>query len=648
MRLKLLLIGFGALFLLLAGMRPDTMPYSNAQARYSDSITAHWPNALFLRDSILERHEFPVWRDTILAGQPFAANPLNKTAYPLQWFAVIFPPTLHLNIMIVIHLLIAGSGMWQWVKSLGLRQEAIILSAAAYTFAPQLIGRTGAGHFDMLYALAWWPWLMWTVKRSADQPKWMAFLQIGVVAALLFLADTRTSLFAFLTAGIYGVYCFYQSNSLREVYKSLTSLPVFVLLTLSLLIPLFLWQPYLTRASLTPQDAGTYSLEPIQLVSLMLPAQQNVETQIYLGLPVLALTVLGILAATRRRKIIAFIVFVIITLYSLGLNGFLWPIIVRIIPTLLWFRVPTKAWLILTLFVPLLAGYGLQWLLNTIENGAVIPYLKRLNLLVAVSTLIAILVALFGVVVLKVASGAGVIISLALGGILIAALNKRLGAQRVFILILIFTLLDLGIVGYQSAQWRGTDMWLDPYRPLAERLTAENPDTIYSPTYSLEPQVAEVYHLRLFGGVDPFQLAGIVDAVSQGSGIPHTQYNPVVPPLEGIEDEADAAQANPNAIIHTDILAQWHVSHVVSGHALENDRLELVDTVNGVYIYKNLDYVARSFPTTIPDWPAAWPGLPDQATVQQFNQTTILMTFISGIGWIIVLGWFILLRIRHR
>ena len=76
-------------------------------------------------------------KDTILGGGPFAANPLNKTAYPLQWLALILPPALHINLLIVLHLLVAGWGMWCWARSLDLPEPAAALSALAYVFAPK-------------------------------------------------------------------------------------------------------------------------------------------------------------------------------------------------------------------------------------------------------------------------------------------------------------------------------------------------------------------------------------------------------------------------------------------------------------------------------------------------------------------------------
>lgn len=650
MRLKLTLIVFGALLLLTAGIRPDALPYSDSESSYSDSVTSHWPNALFLREAVLERGEFPVWRETIMAGQPFAANPLNKTAYPLQWLVLLFQPALHLNIMIILHLVIAGSGMWLWARSLGLRIEAVGLCAAAYVFAPQIIGRLGAGHLDIVYAMAWWPWLMWAIKHLSEHSdrKTIRVLQTSFMAGLVLLADVRTGFFALAAAGVYEIILLVQQGKLKEAMWHLWIVPIFLLLTLSLLVPLRLWQPYLNRAMLTADDAGTFSLEVVHFLGLILPALKNIETQTYFGIPVFALAVSAFITAHPQKRRLWLAAGLVIVLYSMGSNGLLWPLLVKVMPILLWFRIPARAWLILTLFIPILAGYGLQRLLEYVESHQIILNIRRYNLLIALSTLIVLIVGIFGLAVLRLPVGAVIPIGLGSGVILLAALNGRLKPRYIFPLILGLTLLDLGLNGYQTAHWRGADFWLEAHRPLAERLAAENPTRIYSPTYSLEQQVAEAYHLRLLGGVDPFQLAGVVAGIEVGSGVTYKRYNPVVPPLEGIENEADLAQANLQAIMNTQILAEWQVSHIISGHPLDNSRLKWLDTVNGVYIYQNLDYAARSDSPRIPDWPPGWAGLPSPETVQQLNQITIVSAAISSIGWIVVVIVLIFLSMQSR
>jgi hypothetical protein len=83
MRPKFALATLGLFFLIATGFRPDALPYIRSNARFSDAVVAHWPNALFLRESILNRHEFPIWRETTLAGQPFATTSSKASRRPL-------------------------------------------------------------------------------------------------------------------------------------------------------------------------------------------------------------------------------------------------------------------------------------------------------------------------------------------------------------------------------------------------------------------------------------------------------------------------------------------------------------------------------------------------------------------------------------
>ena len=118
------------------------------------------------------------------------------------------------------------------------------------------------------------------------------------------------------------------------------------------------------------------------------------------------------------------------------------------------------------------------------------------------------------------------------GIVCLLAFSGRLRGDRLALALIVVTFLDLALVGRGWLEWRTQDAWLPPDQVhLAERLTELGAYRVYSPTYSLQQQVAEEYHLRLFGGVDPFQLSGIVAAVEQGGGITGAGYSVVVPPL---------------------------------------------------------------------------------------------------------------------
>lgn len=191
-----LLVAVGvALFLLAVGLGPDSLPFPPG-AEFSDAVVSHWPNALFLQRSVQAGY-FPLWRPLLMSGQPFAANPLNKVWYPPQWLVVLLPATLHLNLMIWAHVVLAGVGMRAFGRKIGLESGPAGVIGLAYALTPRLVAATGAGHLDILYALAWFPWLMWAVCEAVvgTGSIWRRGAALGGIGALCFLADIRLSVF---------------------------------------------------------------------------------------------------------------------------------------------------------------------------------------------------------------------------------------------------------------------------------------------------------------------------------------------------------------------------------------------------------------------------------------------------------------------
>ncbi|MBC7815018.1 MAG: hypothetical protein H7175_27920 [Burkholderiales bacterium] len=612
---------------------------------------AHWPAADFLRYSLHEDGVFPVWRETTMAGQPFAANPLNKTAYPLQWLVYFVPPAPFMNLMIALHLFIAGWGMWRWVRLLDLRPEAAAFSALAYMLAPRIIAHMGAGHLDIVYAMAWWPWLMVSVARSVRETGWSNALRMGLFASLLFLSDVRVSLFAFGVAAVYALWSLgwkWEAAAARpRIGRFLLAAVLFMLLTASVTVPLMSWSNYLNRNNLTLADAGVFPLEAGHFLGLVLAAPGVLQEQLtYVGLTVLALAGIGWLSLPRRARWLWLLGLGLVALYALGPNAPLWPIIA---PFLLWFRVPGRAWLIVAFLLPVLAGYGLNRLLvlvDLIRTGSRPREVGRLRLLALIGVVGALACGGFALLALGSALSPTVglrvlLIGLATGVVILLSLAGKLPTRVLALLFLVLTFADLAWFGSSVAEWRGDDEWLDPFGPLAVRLLEEEPARIYSPAYSIPNQVAQSYGLRLFGGVDPFQLTGVVEAIEQGSGVHADGYSIAQPPLLGVVGD-DLSQVNINAVPDTDILAQWHVSHVVAPYPIENQQLELVDTIDVVgeptFVYANLDYEGDADSVPVPDWPLNWPALPDVAAVARLNELTVITALISAISFIVCAG----------
>ncbi|MDZ4767803.1 MAG: hypothetical protein SGJ24_01625 [Chloroflexota bacterium] len=565
------------------GFRLDGLPFTPG-ARYSDAVTSHYPAALYFHRS-LRAGEFPIWRETFFAGQPFAANPLNKTAYPPQWVAALLEPLAHLNLMIMAHIGIACAGMWTWARALGLSRAAAGLAALAFTLSPRVMAHTGGGHLDVLYALAWFPWLMWGVRDLVSGQGWGATrtIRAGLIAAVIVLADVRVSLFAFALAGAYGAALLRgQHERVVALVRVMCAALLIGLLTLVLTVPLTLWTPYLTRAALTRADAALFAMQPGQLIGVLFaPTTGNLETLAYVGVPVVLLVLIAVFRAPRRHALwISAIAFA--GLYALGEAGGLWILLVEAIPALLWFRVPARAWLIAALLLPLLAGHGLDALLTDARRG-------RGNLIALIGA--AGLIAGGASVLIGGFLAVGAVVGLLTGGVLLIVVTVyragRLDSRMLRSAAILLVAVDLVLFARHWVEWRGESQWMKPAQvELGETLSALNPGRIYSPTYSLETQTAAIYDLRLFGGVDPFQIAAVSKAIQRAGGITFDGYSVVQPPLIGIVGDA-VETANRDARPDPALLGEWGVTHVVSAYRLDVPDLALVDRIDAFYLYEN-------------------------------------------------------------
>lgn len=610
--------------LLVSDFRLDGLPFIPA-AQFSDAAVSHYPAALIIfRDGV-----YTSWTELNMAGQPFTANPLNKTAYPPQILTQLIAPPLSLNLLLMLHIALAAAGMWGWARRLGLSQSAAGIASLAYALSPRLIGHIAAGHLDLVYAMAWFPILMIAVDALVHKPTVSGLIFMSLAEAMLILTDLRLSLFALPTAGIYAIALAAQKHQWRRLLLLTFGAALWAtILTLSVTIPLLLWQPFLSRATLTSAEAGAFSLNPGALIGLLLaPPAVDVEMQTFVGIAVLFLAGVAIVGAPRKH-LLWWGLLIFAALYALGSNGFVWSILVEVFPPLRWFRVPARAWFVVALIMPLLAGYGAQMLLEIHP-----PHLNRSGLpLTNALGGVAIIFGIFVWATTPQLAQSGLRLMLIGGGTAIVfgwALRRKRDRRFVQIAVFALILIDLGWNTRLWLEWRGRDDWMTPHVALAETLRADNADRIYSPAYSLPQQVAAEYELHLFGGVDPFQLRGIADAIESASGVGHHGYTVTQPPLVGGEGD-DLSTVNQSAVPDTEMLAAWQVSHVVAPYPIEHLRLSLLAVSEDAYVYRNLDYRLTIPREQVPRWADA-DGLPDAETIERNNQLTGLLQGVTSL-----------------
>ncbi len=620
-----------AAFLLAVGLGGDHLP-TPRDAAFSDAMTSHWPNALFLRRSVLDDGVWPLWRPSIMSGAPFAANPLSKVWYPPQWLVLLLPPGWHLNLLIWLHLLLAGTGAWAWARASGLPEGPAMLAGAGYAFAPRLIAAVGAGHVDLVYAAAWMPWLLWAVERTLSGPaERRATLWLGVFAALCLLADVRLSAYAFALAVAYALWRLPMLSRLTHPHSALTCLAerseargeinrlgaAMRLLAAALIaaglsavqwVPLLLWRADLTRSSLTAHGAALFSLRAEDWFGLFFGDHGGLgEMLVYVGISTLTLALAAVLL--RPRALLFWLAVVLLAgAHAMGENFVLWRALVQFIPPLRWWRVPPRSWFLAALILPYLAAWGAH-LLATHP-----PDRRSARLLVTATLGAGMACGGFSLAALSADLGWGTAIgtlALPLTALVMALALARVWSPRALLIAFAAIMLaDMLWIDQSLVVGRSSREWLEPYRPLAEYLRGAGVVRVYSPTYSLPQQAAAYWQIAQFDGVDPFQTQAYVAAAEVATGVRAKGYSVTIPAFvpedEEQTEQETLATANCDAPIRPDVLGTWLVTHVVAACPLSAAGLVLETQIGDVYVYRN---------TYAPDVTLTWDE-PNRVTVR--------------------------------
>ncbi|HZU87562.1 MAG TPA: hypothetical protein VFF78_08790, partial [Anaerolineaceae bacterium] len=240
----------------------------------SDMIGSHYPNAVFLRQSLAQWGQIPLWSNTILGGYPFAANPLSGLGYPPGWLMVVLDLPLAFNLTILLHLLLAGLGMYCFLRAEGFDQLPAILGGLVFELLPKLAGHYAGGHVTLLYALCWAPWLLWAEKMRQSRGRQVA---PALVFALALLASIPGAAYGGLLWAFYSLHLAWPrlTNSWKALLRwgagFAGQVGLAALLAAPFLLLFFEFASLSNRGLITSADTLLFSLPTLQLFGLFIP-----------------------------------------------------------------------------------------------------------------------------------------------------------------------------------------------------------------------------------------------------------------------------------------------------------------------------------------------------------------------------------------
>ncbi|MFP3853028.1 MAG: hypothetical protein ACLFWD_01915 [Anaerolineales bacterium] len=552
-------------------------------ADISDLETAHLPLAEYINYSLVNWRQVPLWNPTILSGMPVAGDPLAGLAYPVLWSTYLLPQPATFHLLLWLHLIWAGLGLYRLGRDIGLGQHAAWVAGAALALSPRLLGQWGLGHATLVFAFSWTPWLLVGVRRSISglkhRRRWWAWPSLtGGMLGLLASADPRWGIPAGLLALAYAIYLLIDPA--RPAWRASIAGGVVTIGSLVgslsfLVLPMLQLLEHSQRAGLAFESAGGGGMPIASLLQLAVPNPSVwPEWGAAVGTGVFILAVLGLVNWQRGWFWAGVSLFSF--LLSLGQATPLMGTLNSIIPGALLLRMPGRWFLLAGLAMPVLAGIGVEALLNPKDETLT----RRLNLAVVGAGALAGSLAILQLLALPGISGpAGLVAILSLLVSLMLMGLALQGSSRVRKLLLgiliVVELLVLSLFGLTARE---------PIQSIPSGIQSELPTgfgnaRLYTTGHFVSQWQAARQRLEMANGVHPLMLSSYWDFMADAVGYEPAGYSVTLPPMVGdLEDVAGSG-------IDTAELGLLRVTHVLSETVLDVEGLTEVRSSGGYWLY---------------------------------------------------------------
>ncbi len=301
----------------------------------------------------------PLWNPYLFNGFPLLADPQAGTFYPLNWLAIILPVSVGISWYLLIHIWLAGLGMFAFVRYLGGRWFPALLAGLVFAFGGVLAGRLWAGHSIVYAVFAWTPWLLlgltWSVRSGSI---WSSVIA-GIPLGLAILTGHLPSLIYIMM--IWSAYVLFQliterSKRLLILRQALIMVVVGFGLSAIQLLPTIQLTLLSERADVADYEFATrFSFPPSHLTTLIVPeffgeplrigywsVPTFEELTYYAGILSIILLALSLVKADRLTWFyISLMVFGI--LLAMGSYGILHRLLYAAIPPIRLMRAPARA-----------------------------------------------------------------------------------------------------------------------------------------------------------------------------------------------------------------------------------------------------------------------------------------------------------------
>jgi hypothetical protein len=350
----------------------------------SDFLTIYLPFKVFARHMFFVYHDLPLWMPNIFFGMPIYASSSLLYFYPTDFLFMLLPIPLQYTYApdVMIHMLAAGAGMYLFLRSMGMEKNSGLLGGLFVMMSGFLVSFAIAGHINNIKAGSLIPFVFYFGNMGIRNKKVSYFLACGLVMALqIFATGMQIMAYTFMAFAMYVLYViiFEEKETKSRLYFLFMLLLAglfSVLFSAAQFFPSFQYKDYSWRGNFTYNDFISWSMNPKELITMILPQFFGLTSENYRGYMSLSMTTyyMGILPllfvpfaflTRKHKKMMIFIAAAAAFFFLLSFGGYtpLYKLFYHV-PVFNQFRNPSRFIYVASFLIVIMAASGLNSVIN--------------------------------------------------------------------------------------------------------------------------------------------------------------------------------------------------------------------------------------------------------------------------------------------
>ncbi len=322
----------------------------------------------------------PLWNPEIFGGLPFVAAQHGDIFYPTAWLRLVLPTATAMNLGFLVHYVLAGFFMYLLLRLLRVSWTGGVVGGVAYQLTGVVASLASPGHDGKLYVSALLPLALIALVLALRERRFEGYALLALTVGLSLLSPHYQMVYYLLiAAGVFALYLTFgeEERTRREkvvgLALALAAVVVGFLIAAIQILPFYHYIPYSPRAEGYGGFAASASYGiPWEHVPEFLLARFAGDRELYwgsnfiklhseyLGLPVVALAVLGALGPRRRMAYWLGAVGLLLLLVSLSDSTPFYRLWWAVMPFVKQTRAPGMAFYVVGFVVAVLAAFGAE------------------------------------------------------------------------------------------------------------------------------------------------------------------------------------------------------------------------------------------------------------------------------------------------